>query len=250
MFTSLRVQDRPARHHPLPSSPTDSSPAVGSLLDLDDGWATAVPDGDLALAGRVLRLPCESVPVGPWSGPLPGHCVLVVAGVLWAEVGCRGSRAGELLGRGDVLRPCAGGPAAAAPAWHVLEPVTLAAFVDGFWLAARRWPGLHVELQDRLVTRTERLVQHGAVLHLPRVADRLHAVLVDLAARFGRVGPDGVIVTLDLTHAMLGRLAGAQRPTVSLALAELREAGLVLPRDGGGWLLPAPGRPPAPLRAA
>ena len=74
---------------------------------------------------------------------------------------------------------------------------------------------------------------------LPRVHERVLALLSHLATRWGRVTPDGVALLLPVTHEVLGRLVGAQRPTVSLALTELRNDGLVVRLPGGRWLLPA-----------
>jgi CRP-like cAMP-binding protein len=67
----------------------------------------------------------------------------------------------------------------------------------------------------------------AAISQLPRVELRVLALLWQLADRWGRVTPLGVEIDLELTHEALGRLIGAQRPTVSLALADLAEAGAV-----------------------
>jgi DNA-binding IclR family transcriptional regulator len=58
------------------------------------------------------------------------------------------------------------------------------------------------------------------------------------------------VVELPVTHAALGRLVGAKRPTVSLALKSLAEAGLVR-QCGSRWVLaPEALAPPAPVAAA
>jgi hypothetical protein len=62
-------------------------------------------------------------------------------------------------------------------------------------------------------------------------------VLWQLSERFGRVGADGVWLNVRLTHQLLGQLVGAQRPTVTLALRALTEAGDLRRRDDGTWLL-------------
>jgi hypothetical protein len=54
-----------------------------------------------------------------------------------------------------------------------------------------------------------------------------------------------VAVALPLSHSALGRLVGARRPTVSLALKELGAQGLVGRREDGAWLLS--GDPPDSL---
>jgi CRP/FNR family transcriptional regulator len=62
-------------------------------------------------------------------------------------------------------------------------------------------------------------------LHSARA--RLAGLLLDLADRFGVRDSEGVIVDLRLTHRELAALIGATRETVSVAIVELRDAGLV-----------------------
>ena len=88
--------------------------------------------------------------------------------------------------------------------------------------------------------RLRRQALHRAVSQLPRVDERLLAMLWLLAERWGRVGPDGVVVELALTHELLGRLIGARRPTVTMAVGQLIEAGHVRRRLDRGYVL-APG---------
>jgi CRP-like cAMP-binding protein len=87
-----------------------------------------------------------------------------------------------------------------------------------------------------------------ALSHLNRVDVRLLAFFWHLADRWGRVGPEGVIVPLRLTHRTLAQLVGAQRPSVTTALGALAGEGRVTRRDDGTWLLH--GEPPADLRIA
>ena len=79
-------------------------------------------------------------------------------------------------------------------------------------------------LLDRLSERSERLAITQAISQLRRVDRRLLTLFWHLAERWGRVGTDGVVVPLALTHRMLGQLVGARRPTVSSALRELASA--------------------------
>jgi DNA-binding transcriptional ArsR family regulator len=58
-----------------------------------------------------------------------------------------------------------------------------------------------------------------------------------MADRWGKVTPEGVHVPLKLTHQLLGRVIGAQRPSVTTALKQLMEDGLVSRREDGTWLL-------------
>jgi hypothetical protein len=124
-----------------------------------------------------------------------------------------------------------------AISWTVLAPTTLAV-LGARWLAAvARWPQLSVALQRRVDVLARRMATHQAISQLPRVEDRLLALLLHLAEDWGRMTSEGVVVDLVLTHAELGRLAGARRPTVSLALAQLDREGAVRRREDGSWLL-------------
>ena len=100
---------------------------------------------------------------------------------------------------------------------------------------------------DRVSERAHRLAVTQAIAQLTGVERRLHALLWHLAARFGRVTPDGVVVPLALSHQRLGELIGARRPTVSTALGVLAREGSLRRRADGGWLLT--GEPPQRLAA-
>jgi hypothetical protein len=78
------------------------------------------------------------------------------------------------------------------------------------------------------------------------VEDRLEATFWDLADRWGRMTPSGIHLPLQLTHETLARLVGGRRPTISLALRDLAERGVVARRPDGSWLLTAAGPSLAP----
>jgi CRP-like cAMP-binding protein len=75
-----------------------------------------------------------------------------------------------------------------------------------------------------------------AITSQPRLEVRLVLLLWHLAARWGRVDPAGIRVSLPLTHRMLGQLVGAERPSISHALARLAQAGMVT-GAAGDWHL-------------
>ena len=108
---------------------------------------------------------------------------------------------------------------------------------ERFAAVARRWPSVARALHERVAEQIDRAAVHTAICQLPRVEERLLALLWLLAERWGRVSQAGVVVPLRLTHEALGRLVGAQRPTVSLALRDLAEDGAVGRRDDGAWVL-------------
>src|SRR5207245_9485797 len=70
----------------------------------------------------------------------------------------------------------------------------------------------------------------------PKLEVRLVLLLWHLAARWGRVEPAGLRLSLPLTHRMLGQLVAAERPSISHALARLSHAGIVT-GTAGDWHL-------------
>ena len=76
-----------------------------------------------------------------------------------------------------------------------------------------------------------------AISHIQRVDRRVHVLFWHLAERWGRVGKDGVLLPLSLTHRTVGLLIGARRPTVTSAFSELARAGMISRRDDGAWVL-------------
>jgi CRP-like cAMP-binding protein len=69
-------------------------------------------------------------------------------------------------------------------------------------------------------------VQRAATCH-PRADVRVDLLFWHLAERWGRVEPDGILLPLPLTHRLIGKLVGVERPSVSHALARLARSGLV-----------------------
>jgi CRP-like cAMP-binding protein len=65
---------------------------------------------------------------------------------------------------------------------------------------------------------------------------RVLAYLWHLADRFGVVLPGAVRLDIPLTHAVLARLVGARRPTVTTALQRLIQLGY-LRREGRAFVL-------------
>lgn len=155
----------------------------------------------------------------------------------------------HLLGPGDLLVP----RNELWPSWlaeldfRTATPVRLGLLGNDLLAAVYRWPrvlrGLYGSMGDQLQRLTVQLV----ICQLPRVEDRITAMLWLLADSWGHVTPGGVRVPLALTHETLGALVGARRPTVTLALRKLTDDGALVPQDHG-WLLVAP--PPHPAEPA
>ena len=128
--------------------------------------------------------------------------------------------------------------------WSAAGAVRLAVLGTQFVRASARWPQLQRNLIARFSAQSQELATQLALCQLPRVEDRLLAMLWLLAESWGRVTPAGTLLPLHFTHEALGAMVGARRPTVTLALGELADSGAIVQRDRG-WLLleslPQPG---------
>jgi CRP-like cAMP-binding protein len=217
-----------------------------SLLDVLPEIAATIPSKDRELATRTLMAPqllARDVDLGDTLARtgVNGFDFLVITGVVLKETRLVRRAALELLGPGDVLGPPLTAirqvESRAVSRYLAHGPVTLAELGIRFRQAARRWPGLSDVLLDRLARQTHRASMHVAMLHLPRVEDRIIALFSDLAERFGHMTSGGAVVDLDLTHELIGRLVASRRPTVTLALHTLASDGTLVHRRDGRWIL-------------
>jgi CRP-like cAMP-binding protein len=214
-------------------------PSLVALLRADPDLGAGIPAAQLGHAERVVVSERHRLDAGRWEPGEPADATyLILDGVIAREIDLVDRRCLQLLGPGDLLRP---GPDAdlgvpAGTVWTALGPASLATLDGRFMLAARRWPSLAEVVQSRLLAQLDRLALDVAIAHLTRIELRVLAVLWHLAGRWGRVTPQGVLVPLPLTHDMLGRLAGAQRPTVTIAVTQLAHDGAI-ERSVDGWLL-------------
>jgi CRP/FNR family transcriptional regulator, cyclic AMP receptor protein len=190
---------------------------------------------------------------GSWSGQgkaamHDGIGLLVLEGLLIRRVGIEGRFGAELLGDGDLLRPWQGEDAESAlshtTGWRVLETARMALLDADVAQRFAAYPELTGRLVARALERSRNLAINMAIVHQARVNVRLQMLFWHLADRWGRVGREGVILPLHLTHAVLADLVAARRPTVSSSLSELAKLGLVR-TAGNGWLLS--GDPPGEL---
>lgn len=151
----------------------------------------------------------------------------------------------HLLGAGDLLVP----RNELWPAWlaaldfRSAEPVRLGLLGNDLLAAVYRWPRLLQGLYGAMGDQLQRLTMQLVICQLPRVEDRILAMLWLLADSWGQVTSSGVRLPLALTHETVGALVGARRPTVTLALRKLTDDGSVVGQETG-WLLVAP--PPQP----
>ena len=120
----------------------------------------------------------------------------------------------------------------------MLAPTTVAVLDERFTALLCRWPGVIARLTANAVGRAQSRSVHLAIAQARRADIRLLLLFRHLADRFGRVGPDGIVVPVPLTHERLAGLVCLRRPTVSAALQELARSGQVVRRPDRSWLLP------------
>src|SRR3712207_425709 len=77
-----------------------------------------------------------------------------------------------------------------------------------------------------------------SLLCLRRGESRLLALFGHYADRWGRMTPGGRALDLPVTHDLLGRIVGAKRPTVTLALRALGDEGKLVRDAQRRWILP------------
>jgi CRP/FNR family cyclic AMP-dependent transcriptional regulator len=228
------------------------------LLEYDPDLGRRMRPARLQEAQLHALAPVVTVPGGRWdpsataataAGP---YGLLVLDGLISRDLLIGEVASAQLVGRGDLIQLQDDDGTELMPLgvrWTVLEPATIALLDDGFLLSVQRWPEVVAGLFERVAAQSAQLAKHRALCQLPRVADRVHALLWFLAERWGRVTAQGVILPLKLTHGTVGQLVGAKRPTVSLAVKELAAADRVHRRRDGAWLLQqewAPERPDGP----
>lgn len=215
------------------------------LLDVDRDLARRM-GGALAEARQAAVAGAVAIPRGPWNpaGAAPrireGFGLLVLGGLLMRDLQSAEALGAELLAQGDLVGADDGSEervVGLTPRWEVLEPARVLVLDAAFAQRVAPFPALAAALVDRAHDRARRTAIALALSHLPRVEDRLHRLLWHLADRRGRVSSEGILLALPITQEQLGRLVGARRPTVSLALRSLRERGLVHRGAGQDWVL-------------
>ncbi len=222
-----------------------SPPSYRYLLDLDLDLADEL-DLRMRLAARpAITANTFDVDVGQvrlteslaTAGNGPG--VLLLEGVLAVNVRVGDRVAAELLGPGDIVEPCLDAfedLLVCEIEWRALVPTRFAVLDASFTERVRPWPQIMQALLRRTERRTRNLNVQRAISSQPRLEVRLALLLWHLAARWGRVEPSGIRLPIPLTHQLLGRLVGAERPSVSHALARLSKAELVT-GHGDEWHL-------------
>jgi len=243
----------------LTSTPTredvldDTGTAPGRrvrLLEEDPDLAQGLPEPVRSALTEQLWVHVLDVRSGLWRPPAldPGtnFGLLILDGLIGRRIQIQRAVAVELVGIGDVIRPWASSErwdtVPSALQWQVFAPARLAVLDERVMAVTARRPELMVAFTDRLLRRLRAMSSLMAISHMTRVEDRLLGTLWQIADGCGRVTSDGVRIPIRLTHRTLADLVGAKRPSVTVALQQLRERGEVTRGDSGDYILA--GRPP------
>lgn len=217
------------------------------LLKVDPDLGAQLTEAERQEVERHVVLPVAQLERGPWDvdqlrqprgvrGEPRGF--LVLSGHTCIDLAVGGQVCTRLITARELVlldgRPEDSLPVRAS--WSALDPATVAVLDHRLSLIAGRWPELMHAILERAAQQMRRGLLQQAISQLPRVEDRLLALLWSIADRQGVVRSDGVYVPLPATHATLAQMVGARRPTVSLGLRALTARGL-LRAQKGGWLL-------------
>jgi CRP/FNR family transcriptional regulator, cyclic AMP receptor protein len=218
-----------------------------SLLDLDPDLGRLLQGARCQAARDELTVRAARLPHGEWeiddrSGVTPQDVgLLILDGMLAREIRLGDTVSLELLGEADVVRPWRRDTTARLLGpevrWSVLVDARIAVLDQRFATRLARFPEVNAVLMERLNARVERLAILQAIGQLNGVDRRLLTLFWHLAERWGRRAADGVLLAIDLPHRSLGHLVGAQRSTVTTALAELVARGDLRRRPNGTWVL-------------
>jgi CRP-like cAMP-binding protein len=217
------------------------------LLDAEPDLGVLMTETELADARIRAVLPIVDLEPGDWRVSVlsqsPGvrgdvHGFLAVSGAVTLEVELVNRTSTRLVVPGDLVL-LDGLDSETIPAvwrWAALTNVRLAVFDERLILFGHRWPSLLTAILKRGAAESRHAQLQHVVSQVPRVEDRLVLLFWTLADRIGTTRSDAVWVPLTLTQETIGRMIGARRPTVSLALRSVAQRG-VITREADGWLL-------------
>jgi hypothetical protein len=223
------------------------SPRGVRLLDIDPDFGAGLTPQEFTEVQRHLVLPTVRLERGLWGVAQLRQArgvhreprgFMVVAGMVSIDLAIAGQVCTRLItarelvlldGWEDDSIPVRAG-------WSALDSAMLAVLDERLTVIGSRWPALMNAILKRAAEQVRHAILQQAISQLPRVEDRLLALLWSIADRQGVVRGNGVWVHLPVTHATLAQMIGARRPTVSLGLRALTDRGLIR-ADGTGWLI-------------
>lgn len=155
--------------------------------------------------------------------PCPGPWVVASGALIATAVSADGHvLALEVLGPGDLVGEADGRPAEAGV--RALRPSGLSPMADA-------------SLTPLVAARSRRAAALARDLAWLDVPARVEARLTELAGRFGRPVPRGIVLTLALTQDDLAALAGTSRESANRALRALERSGRLSIQGRGRYLL-------------
>jgi hypothetical protein len=214
------------------------------LLELEPDLAAFLTDEERDVV-RTLPVPVQAIPTGPLDVDellleTDAFAALILDGMVVRALAVGTRSALTLLGPGDLLTLTGTSRTELLSARHEARADTEVALLgDHVLVAARRFPRLMAGWGVRMGEQHDRLSAQLVICQMPRVEDRIVALMWLLAESWGRVTGSGTALPVMLTHDTIGELVGARRPTVTLALAHLGEEGRLIRQDRG-WLLLEP----------
>lgn len=232
----------------------ETSVGIARLLELDPELGDALPAAGFSAARDKVLVRVETFRVGPWKprlagrAPRPGLAVLVIDGLLVREIESAGRVSAELLGTGDVIYPWdTDRPGAPTGVWCAIVSGQVALLDESLFARIAPWPALAGAIASRSTRRGRVLAALALTRRMRRIDERLVFIFALFAERWGKVRPDGICLSLPVTHELLGRIVGARRQSVTTALGDLRVRGLITALTDGQWLLAGPADPAALL---
>ena len=235
------------------STHAETMPAAVPVLEVDPDLGDGIDTAQWPLAVAASLAPAFELDRGPWRfspPPDPGGLgALLLEGLIVIRIDADTRGHIELLGQGDVISPWVGSgqelTLPSVPTTAVVSKARIALLDRRFAIRTARWPEIHAALMHRLIVRARRGSLQAAINSLSRIEERLEVTLWELAYRFGRVTPDGIMLDLPLTHSQVADMVAAQRPSVSTAFTRLRDRGRIVHAARHRWLLL--GEPPSTL---
>ncbi|HEX5983079.1 MAG TPA: Crp/Fnr family transcriptional regulator [Solirubrobacterales bacterium] len=219
--------------------------STAALLRLDPDLGAGIPASQRAKAVRACRAEVLELPEGRWQEDdadfdNSGFGLIVLSGVLCRRVAQSESQGAEIVGPGDLLRPwdhlAEWSTIPIEASWEVIQPSRLALLDSDFARRAAPYPQVAAQLVRRALIRSRYLAILVAIIGQRRVETRLTMLFWHLADRFGQMSGEWVDIPVPLTHSTLAELVAARRPSVTTALSNLQDQGVVL-RTHSGWRL-------------
>lgn len=215
---------------------------VEALPELHD----ALPLERRVAARRTLRARVMHLRRGRWDASADAALVsdgagfLILDGALIRCVTAAHRTSGELLGPGDILRPCHDpfcDDDQFSVYYRAISDVRLAVVDGRVTRAAALVPELVPALVTTMTRRSGSLARQLVIVQSQSVEVRILVTLNYLAERWGVMTRDGIVLPEFLSHGTLALLLGARRPSVTSAMVRLSARGEVERRPDGRWLI-------------